>query len=421
MTTSRPVQRKNPSRELDLVLFGATGFTGRLVAEYLAKHPQRAELRWALAGRNPDKLERVRAGLGLADDAAPPIIVADSHDRAGLDAVMARTAVVCTTVGPYAQHGSEVVASAVAAGTDYCDLTGEVQWIARMIEKHHEAAQASGARIVHCCGFDSIPSDLGTLVMNEAAKERYGRPLDEVRLVLTEARGGASGGTIASLLGVVDEARKDPRVRRLLREPYALNPEGERSGPDAPDLMGVRREPRLGIWVGPFVMAAINTRVVRRSNALLGYAYGRDFRYGETMGFGAGPSGFLRAAGVAGGLGAVMVGVNMPPLRTLMERRLPAPGEGPDAEARRRGHFTVTLLGTGRDREHRPITLDGRVVGTSDPGYGETSKMLSESALCLALEGGALESPGGVTTPAASMGMRLVERLRAAGMTFAVD
>jgi short subunit dehydrogenase-like uncharacterized protein len=210
-------------------------------------------------------------------------------------------------------------------------------------------------------------------------------------------------------------------VRKVIGHPYALNPVEDRRGPDGRDLLGVRYEPAVGTWVGPFLMAGINTRVVRRSNALLGFPYGRDFRYSEVMAFGSGVSGFGRAAGVAAGVVGFALGANIPPIRRLLERRLPAPGEGPDADARRRGRFTLTLVGSGLDSSGRAVELRGRVVGTSDPGYGETAKMLGESALCLALEGGALESPGGVTTPAAAMGMRLLERLRAAEMTFALD
>lgn len=409
-------------RDFDLVLFGATGFTGRLVADYLAGHPQQNELRWAIAGRNRSKLERVRDELSSGrPDIAPQVLIADSHDRAALDAITRRTAVLCSTVGPYAKHGSELVASAAAAGTDYCDLTGETQWIARMIDAHHVTAKETGARIVHCCGFDSIPSDLGTLMVQEAAEQRFGRPLSEVKLIVTDMKGGASGGTIASILNVLDEARRDPKLRRRIGHPYALNPEGERSGPDGSDLNGVRYEPAVQAWVGPFVMAAINTRVVRRTNAIRGYPYGRDFRYSEVMSFGKGPAACARAAAFAAGLAGFAVAASVPATRRLIERRLPSPGQGPDAEARRRGHFEVALIGTGTDSGGQPVELRGRVAGDSDPGYGETAKMLSESALCLALDRTSLSSEGGITTPASAMGTHLVERLRRAGMTFEVE
>ena len=402
------------AREFELVLWGAPGFTGQLVAEYLVRH--HPDTRLALAGRSREKLERVRAELaGLVPAAAElPLLVGDSFDRASLDAITSRAQVVISTVGPYAQYGEALVASCVANGTDYCDLTGESHFIRRMIDAHQSEAERTGARIVHCCGFDSIPSDLGTLMMQEEARARFGEPLAEVRFYAGETKGGASGGTIASMMNMLDEA-KDPKVRRVLGDPYALNPEGERSGPDGSDRMGVRYDRDLGMWVGPFVMAAINTRVVRRSNALLDYAYGRKFSYSEEMSFGAGPRGLARATAVAGALGAFVAGVSVAPLRKLMQKTiLPDPGEGPTREQREAGYFVVRLVGKTADGRE----LRGRVEGVNDPGYGETAKMLSESALCLARDG--VEAPGGIRTPASTMGMTLVERLRGAGMTFQV-
>ena len=266
---------RDRSRPHDLVLWGATGFTGEIVAEYLvrwaAAHPD-VGLRWALAGRNQAKLEQVRSRLVSIDPTAAelPLITGDSHDRASLDAIARDASVVCTTVGPYAQYGAELVAACVEHGTDYCDLTGENHFIRRMIDAHQTAAEASGARIVNCCGFDSIPSDLGTLVLQDAAEKRHGRPCDRVTLYVDRVKGGMSGGTIASMKNLMEEAEKDPEVRRIFGHPYALNPEGEREGPDGSDARGVGRSPD-GRWTAPFVMAAINTRIVRRSNALLGY------------------------------------------------------------------------------------------------------------------------------------------------------
>ncbi len=410
MTLPRPHDR---SRRYDIVLFGATGFTGRLVAEYLAEHYGRTDVRVALAGRSLAKLEDVRSGLPTAARDWP-LLVADSHDRASLDAIAENTSVVCTTVGPYAKYGAELVAACVAHGTDYCDLTGETQFIRRMIDRHHEEAKQTGARIVHCCGFDSIPSDLGTLMMQEASKERFGAPLQKLTYFAGETKGGFSGGTVASMLNLFEEIARDKSVLKILGNPYALNPEGERKGPDGSDQKGVRFDRDLGQWTAPFVMAAVNTRVVRRSNAILGYPWGEGFRYAEVMSTGKGPRGLARATAITSFLGGFMGAAAIDPIRKLLAARvLPKPGEGPSKEDRDKGFFVTRFVGKTADGR----ALHGRVEGKSDPGYGETAKMLAESALCLALGG---PSEGGVRTPASTMGMLLVERLREAGMTFEV-
>jgi short subunit dehydrogenase-like uncharacterized protein len=408
-------------RTYDVLLWGATGFTGRLVAEYLARrHGVGRKLRWALGGRNRDKLEGVRAALEAIDPRARelPIVLGDGGDRASLDRVAVDARVVCSTVGPYAVHGRQLVGACVEAGTDYCDLTGEPQFVRAMIDEHHERARATGARIVHCCGFDSIPSDLGTLMLQDLAREAFESRCVEVKCFAGEQRGGTSGGTAASMIEVADEAARDRSVRRLLADPYALDPNRGERGPDGPDQRGVRWDADLGMWTGPFLMAAINTRVVRRTNALLGYAWGRDFRYREAMSFGRGPKGWLRAAGVAAGTTLGVAALSAAPVRRLVAERLaPSPGEGPSKETRDSGFFVTRLVGT---LDSHPKKLRGTVRGTSDPGYGETAKMLSESALCLALDGDAVRREGGVLTPASCMGMRLVHRLRDAGMTFDV-
>ncbi len=396
--------------DLDLCLFGATGFTGRLVAEYLSKHA--GAIRWAVAGRNPDKLESVAAELGLGADVQR--IVCDVDDPASLEAMVRRTRVVCTTVGPYARYGHGLASACAEHGTHYCDLTGEVQFIRASIDRNHARARASGARIVHSAGFDSIPSDLGVLVLAEHAQSRHQETLARVRFVLAAARGGFSGGTVASLMNVIEEASHDPSIRRLLGDPYALSPDRPNDlGLDGGDRLGIAWDPDFGGWVGPFLMAPINTRVVRRSNALAGFRYGRSFRYEEVMGFPGGRLGLPAAAAFASGYAAMLGAMLAPPTRRLLARALPAPGEGPDAEARERGFFHVRLFG---------VTTGGRAVeaevrGVRDPGYGETAKMLAETALALVHE--TFASPeGGVLTPAFALGLPLVERLRAAGMTF---
>ncbi|HEY8088661.1 MAG TPA: saccharopine dehydrogenase NADP-binding domain-containing protein [Polyangiaceae bacterium] len=407
------------SRRFDVLLWGATGFTGQLVAETLVRrYGVGQSLRWAIGGRSREKLERVREALSAIDPRARElaVVVGDSGDRASLDPLARDAHVVCSTVGPYALHGRELVGACVEAGTDYCDLTGEPQFVRAMIDLHHARARVTGARIVHCCGYDSIPSDLGTLVVQEHARAAHASRCTEVKYFAGESKGGMSGGTAASMMEVVEESARDRSVRRLLADPYALDPARHGRGPDGPDQRGVRWDRDLRRWTGPFVMAAINTRVVRRSNALLGYAWGEDFRYSEAMSFGAGAKGFLVAAAVSAGVAAAMGAVAVRPVRRALARRvLPASGEGPSRETRERGYFVSRLVGTLEGAKGKVV---GEVRGQNDPGYGETSKMLSEAAVCLALDGGRTRSEGGVLTPASCMGMALVERLRAAGMTF---
>lgn len=402
-------QRRTGTREFDLVLFGATGFTGRLVAEYLVK--KRPSLRWALAGRNLAKLEREREELARLEPSAKelPLLAGDSTDRAAMDGIARRTRVVCTTAGPYALYGSALLGACAEQGTDYCDLTGEPHWVREMIDAHHARAVETGARIVPSCGFDSIPSDLGVLLLHEQLAARGGR-LAEAHFRMRRMKGSASGGTIASALDTAARM-SDPAVRRVLEDPYSLNPEGAPGAAGQEDWLRPRREPETGRWLAPFVMAAVNTRVVRRSNALMGYAYGREFRYDEAVDVGRGLSGLARAAATSAGMamgGALAFG----PVRKLARRFLPAPGEGPSREARESGFFDIELLGVGTAGER----VRARVGAKQDPGYGATAWMLGESALCLAED--ALPERGGLLTPASCMGMKLVERLRAAGMTF---
>jgi len=279
----------------------------------------------------------------------------------------------------------------------------------------------TGARIVCCCGFDSIPSDLGVLVVQDHATKRSGGPCASIKLFVGETKGGMSGGTVSSMLAFFDEARADPSVRRVAANPYALDPPGGERGPDGRDQLGVRWDADLGRWTGPFLMAAVNTRVVRRTNALLGYPYGKRFRYSEAMSFPTGAKGLAMAAAVTAGLGGFFAASSVPALRSTLERMLPAPGEGPSSEKRAAGYFRIRLVGTlGSDGEGKAGRLLGDVAGTSDPGYGETAKMLGESAMCLAQDARPADVRGGLLTPASCMGMRLVERLRAAGMTFDV-
>jgi short subunit dehydrogenase-like uncharacterized protein len=403
-------------REFDLIVFGATGFTGTLVAEYLLeRYGHRNDLRWAIAGRSQEKLDALKVELG-EDAATLETIVVDSADGPALAAMARRTRVVITTVGPYALYGSALVAACVEAGTNYCDLAGEVQWIRKMIDRHHARAEETGARIVHCCGFDSIPMDMGVYFLQQEAQRRHGAFCASIALFVKATRGSASGGTLASMINIVREAREDRNVARILANPYALNPEGEREGPDGRDQQNAAYDEDAGCWTAPFVMAGVNTRVVRRSHALAGYPYGKEFRYREAVMTGKGPGGWLKGSGMTLALGGLVLGISLSPTRRLLQKFfLPSPGEGPGPEAREAGFFNLMQVGKLPDG----TVMRTRITGDRDPGYGSTSKMLAESAVCLAKD--ELPSRGGVLTPATAMGDALLRRLRDnAGLTFDV-
>jgi len=404
----------NDNREFDVIVYGATGFTGTLVAEYLLRqYGVDGNIKWGIAGRSVSKLESVRASLG-EKAANLDITVVDSQDESALAALASRTRVVITTVGPYALYGSNLVAACVEAGTDYCDLAGEVQWIRKMVDTHHVRATETGARIVHCCGFDSIPMDMGVWFLQDTAKRNHGHYCDAIALYVKATKGTASGGTIASMMNIIKEAKQDRSIGRLMANPYALNPEGEREGPDERDQQKVIFDADAGLWTGPFVMAGVNTRVVRRSNALAGYPYGQDFRYREVTITGRGFSGWLKGTVMTLALGALVLGISMGPTRKLLKKFvLPKPGEGPDRELQKTGFFNLMQIGKLPDG----TVLRTRITGDQDPGYGSTSKMLAESAVCLAKD--ELQTTGGVLTPAVAMGGDLLKRLRDnAGLTF---
>jgi short subunit dehydrogenase-like uncharacterized protein len=407
----------DPDRGLDVVVFGATGFVGRLVADYLADHAPEG-LRIGLAGRSQERLAEVRDGLGAAA-AEWTLVQADSDDSASLAALAAGTRVVASTVGPYRRHGLPLVEACAAAGTDYADLSGEVLFMRESADRYHGAAAAAGARIVHACGFDSIPSDLGVLLLHEAVRADGAGDLEDTTLVVKAMKGRVSGGTVASLKGQLEEVKGDADLRRTVEDPYALSPNrsAEPHLGRERDLRAVERDDRLGMWVGPFVMAPANTRVVRRSNALQDWAYGRRFRYREVTGFGSGPAAPVKAGALTAGLGAMQAGLSFAPTRRLLGRVLPDPGEGPDEEARRKGFFRIEV----HTRTSTGARYVSRVAAQGDPGYAATAVMLGEVALCLALERDGLPARAGVLTPATAMGTALVDRLRAAGQTFETE
>jgi short subunit dehydrogenase-like uncharacterized protein len=404
-------------RKYDVILWGATGFTGQIVAAYLTKNygVESEKLRWAMAGRSPQKLEAVREEIAKESPEATkiPLVIADSDDIASLQAMAAQATVICTTVGPYARYGAKLVAACIAEGTHYCDLTGEVQWIRRMIDEHHEEAAKKQLRIVNCCGYDSIPSDIGVLMVQEEMKARHGVPCEEIKFYAGPSRGSFSGGTVASMLNLLEEASKDKSIRRVLGDPYSLLPKDAPRGQDGSDQMGVRWDDDLQRWTAPFVMAGINTRIVRRSNALMGFSYGQGFRYSEVMAFRKGVRGWYTATSITLGLGGFLTAAAIKPIRRLLAATvLPAPGQGPSKEAQENGYFTVYLL--GKAQEHR---IYGFIYGSKDPGYGATAIMLAESAICLARDTHLLPERFGLLTPASAMGMTLTQRLRQAGLT----
>ncbi len=388
------------TKPFDLVVHGATGFTGRLVVEYLLRrYPAGSGLRWAMGGRNAAKLAAVRDELGAPADT--PLVVTDTGNPASLQALMEQTRLVLTTVGPYQLYGNELVAACASAGVDYVDLCGEPAWMRQMIDAHEAAARASGARIVFSCGFDSIPFDLGVFMLQREMQARFGQPAQRVRGRVRKMKGTFSGGTAASLKATMAAAAAQPGVLELLRNPFSLTPGFE--GPRQPSGSKPMVDEVLGLWVAPFVMAAINTRNVHRSNFLLGHAYGADFVYDEMMVTGAGEKGEALANAVAAD-------------KSLGADDGPKPGEGPSREERESGFYDVLFIGT----DAAGHSLRVGVKGDRDPGYGSTSKMITEAAVCLLQD--APDTPGGIWTTAPAMGNALIARLKAnAGLSFTVE
>jgi short subunit dehydrogenase-like uncharacterized protein len=404
-------------RELDVVVFGATGFAGRLVAGYLAGHAP-GGVRIGLAGRSAQRLADVRARLGAAASAWP-LLAADSADPVAVAALARAARVVVSTVGPYRRLGLGLVEACAATGTDYADLSGEVLFIRDSIDRCHDIAAGAGARIVHCCGFDSVPSDLGVLLLHHAARADGAGELQDTTLVVTALKGGASGGTLASMMEQQDEVRASAERRRVVQDPYALSPDrpAEPDLGDERDLDWVRYDGDLRMWVGPFVMAGINTRVVRRSNALQCWAYGRRFRYREVTRFGTGPAASILGAAASAALKAAEAGLAFGPSRAVLGKLLPAPGQGPSEKTRRTGLFRMQI----HTRTSAGVRYLGTIQAQGDPGYAATSVMLGESALCLALDRDRLPDRAGVLTPATAMGTALADRLRSAGHTLATQ
>lgn len=404
------------SPAFDVIVFGASGFTGRLVAEYLnARHGVGGELAWAMAGRNLAKLAEVRDGLGIA--ATLPLVAADAADADSMDRLVRQAKLVITTVGPYQHHGEHLITACARAGTDYVDLCGEPLWMAQMIPKLQGPAAASGARIVFSCGFDSIPFDLGVLYLQDEMQRRFGAPASRVRGRVRVMKGTMSGGTAASALATFERIAAEPALAGTMADPFALTP-GFR-GPAQPEGESAQYDEVAEAWTGPFVMATINTKNVHRTNALRGHPWGRDFIYDERMLTGTGPRGAQRARVLARNAKLQNLLLGLRPARSLIRRfALPQPGQGPDRAARDAGRYELLFIGQTADGR----SLRAVVKGDRDPGYGSTSKLIAESALCLVQEVDRSATPGGVWTPGAAMGLAAARRLQArAGLSFEIE
>lgn len=406
--------RHNLKRPFDVVLYGATGFVGQQTVDYFAQQPdvKASGLRWALAGRSKARLEQVRQACGGA--AKSGVVVAAAGDTKALDALAKSTHVVLSTAGPFALYGSALVAACVKHGTHYVDITGETPWAAEMIAKHHAKAAEDGTRIIPFCGFDSVPSDIGTWLMTQAMQQRHDAACADVTAAFT-VRGGVNGGTLASLFNIMGSEQA-----KLVENPFLLNPGAvkQRDMKANQDPVTPRYDPELKTWLGPFFMSPINTRVVRRSAALLDY--GDGFRYQEYLRLGQGWAAGAAAASLSAGMGVSKVAMRFSAVRRIAAMVVPKPGQGPSEASMNNGSFRCELIG----RSASGGVLRGRVADEGDPGNRATTKMVCEAALCLALDtdklpGGA--GYGGVLTPAAGLGDVLVSRLRQAGMTLVID
>lgn len=405
----------NIDASYDLVVFGATGFVGKIVCGYLLDHASAmGDLKWAIAARSQTKLDSLKQSLGAAARDLPTLI-ADATDESTLIDLCHQTQVVISTVGPYALHGETLVKVCAETGTDYGDLTGEVQWVQQMIAKYEAIAQQSGARIVHCCGFDSIPSDLGVYYLQQQAKIQFGEPCIRVKMRVKAAQGGVSGGTAASGINLIQEAIANPDTKTALKNPYILCPNKTETPNHPPALIPVQADETFGEWITPFVMAGVNTPIVLRSNALQNWDYNKDFQYDEAMLSGEGIGGWFKAQSLQVGLNSLGIAAAIAP--ALLEKIIPAPGEGPTLEEQEKGFYDLRFWGKTASGK----TIMTKVTGDRDPGYGSTAKILSQAGICLAKDLSEFEKQGGFWTPASLFGATLITRLtQYSGLTFAV-
>ena len=396
-------------KKFDIIIWGATSFTGKLVAEYIFKKYGSSKINWAIAGRNLKKLEKIR--YQVADENIP-IFIADSFDEESLSKFVKKTKVVCSTVGPYSLYGTKLVKLCVDNNTNYCDITGEAHWIRSLIDRFHEEAKSKKIKIINSCGFDSIPSDMGVYFIQNEIKKIYNNYAKSVKMRVAGIRGGISGGTYSSINNLLKEAYRDKSIFKVLNNPYGLNPKDKMEGLDKKDLRKIIFDKESNSWIYPFIMAGINTKIVRRSNALSNFIYGKDFRYEEAMIAGKGISGFWKA--ILAVFPLAMIGLNPNSfLKKIVDSFMPKPGEGPGIEKRKNGFYNLRFYITLNDNRR----AFAKVIGDSDPGYGSTSKMLAESAICLALD--KLSDNYGVITPSSGMGDKLLNRLKEnAGLSF---
>jgi saccharopine dehydrogenase (NAD+, L-glutamate forming) len=407
-------------RAYAVVLYGATSFVGQITAHYLAeflsanKDKNGTEITWAIAGRDQEKLNELQSRLASKVD----IIIANSDDAASLDAMTEQTQVIISTVGPYLKYGEPLIKSCVDNGTDYVDLTGEAIFIKDMMDKYQEAAKQSGARIVNSCGFDSIPSDLGVYFTQKQAEAKFDSACDVIHMRVKAAKGGLSGGTIASIVTIFEEVGQDKSRRKQVANPYLLNDDKDAPNMRQSNVSKPEYDSEHQRWLAPFVMASINTRIVHRSNQLLGYEYGRDFKYDEAMWMKDGIKGKLTSYALSAGLLGFATAMMITPSRELLSKHvLPKSGSGPSKEEQENGYFDIRLFGQTANQD----SIATKVTGDKDPGYGSTSRMLSQAALCLAQDISKEEVSGGFWTPASAMGDKLIERLEEhAGLSFDV-
>ncbi len=412
MNTNNKIKRK-----YDIIVYGATGFTGYLVAEYLLKqYGINNSINWAIAGRNEEKLKLVREQLKIGNNKLD-IIIADSFDIDSLHTMASNTNVVLTTVGPYALYGDFLVTACVESGTHYCDLAGEVQWIQRIIDAHQEKAQETGAKIVHCCGFDSVPMDIGVWFLQQEVYKRTGAFCQSISMMVKSIKGSASGGTLASFINIIQESQKNKNIKYILSNPYSLNPNGERKGLEKKDQNKIIYRQEIKSWTAPFIMAGINTKIIRRSHALNGYPYGNEFSYDESLIMGHGFYGWIKGKFTNLTLSLLIFILSISFSRKILQDFfLKKPGDGPDKDLQKNGFFH--LIQFGKLANGSIIKCD--IKGDRDPGYGSTSKMISECAVCLTKDN--ISNKGGIWTPASLMAGPLIKRLRDnAGLTFKIN
>ena len=402
---------------------GATGFTGKLVVEYLIKNYgiENENFTWAIAGRDKNKLERVRSSLRDIDSNSNkiPTLIVDSHDTISLDKMTSISRLVISTVGPYLKFGEALVESCVKNSTHYCDLTGEVPFIRKSIDAFDLKAKKNNCRIVHSCGFDSVPSDIGVLLLQMNSLKRFNKPCDEVNLYVRSIRGGLSGGTIDSMISIYDYMGSNLDHQKLLKSPFSLNPRDSiKNNTRQPSLKSVKWDGDIQRWLCPFIMAGFNSKIVRRTNAIMDHRYGIDFRYSEVSSFKKGLTGFLKAMVMFIGLVIIQISLKVRPLLWFFRKFfLPSPGEGPSKEIRDNGFFKLDIIGSMDNIKKIRFT----VTGEGDPGYSATAKMITESALSILLDEDRIPKVSGVLTPAAGIGVVLAERLNDKGFNFSIN